>query len=260
MAKKVVSVLNEERRRSIIDFVNLNGRARVSDLAKKFGSSEITIRRDLEMLHERGLLYRTHGGALPLRAGFESDQNLTERELQHPREKMKIAAAAARMVQEGQSIVLDSGSTTTAIARALRDRQRGTVITNAINIAAELAGSSLDVILTGGMLRKNSYSLIGPLAEESLRHLKADLLFMGIEGFDTAAGLTTSNLLEAQLDRVMVDMSTRIIAVCDSSKFGKRSLSFIVPLGRIHGVITDRHIPKGDLKALRDSGIEVTLV
>jgi DeoR family transcriptional regulator of aga operon len=260
MAKKGGSVLNEERRRSIVDYVNQNGRARVRDLARKFGSSDITIRRDLELLHERGLVYRTHGGALPIRAGLESDQNLTERELQHPREKLKIAVAAARMVQEGQSIVLDSGSTTTAIARALREFQRLTVITNAINIAAELAGSSLDVILTGGMLRKNSYSLIGPLAEDSLRHLKADILFMGIAGFDTAAGLTTSNLLEAQLDRVMVDMSTRIVAVCDSSKFGKRCLSFIVPLDRVHGVVTDRNIPKADLKALRDAGIQVTLV
>ncbi len=260
MPNKRVSVLNEERRRAIVDFVNQHGRALVRELAKKFGSSEITIRRDLEMLHERGLVYRTHGGALPIRAGSESDRDLTQRELQHPREKLKIAAAAARMVQEGQSIILDSGSTTTAIARALRDFHELTVITNAINIAAELAGGTVDVILTGGMLRKNSYSLVGPLAEESLRRLKADILFLGVDGFDTHSGLSTPNLLEAQLNRLMVSIAAKVIAVCDSSKFGRSSLSSIVPISGIHGVITDREIPKAELRGLKKAGLEIVLV
>jgi DeoR family transcriptional regulator of aga operon len=260
MPNKRVSVLNEERRRAIVDFVNQNGRALVRELAKKFGSSEITVRRDLEMLHERGLVYRTHGGALPIQAGSESDRDLTQRELQHPREKLKIAAAAASMVQEGQSIVLDSGSTTTAIARALRDFHQLTVITNAINIAGELAGGTVDVILTGGMLRKNSYSLVGPLAEESLRRLKADVLFLGVDGFDTHSGVSTPNLLEAQLNRLMVSIAARVIAVCDSSKFGRSSLSSIVPISSIHGVITDRQIPKPELRGLRKAGLEIVLV
>src|SRR6516225_416867 len=123
MANKRTSVLNEERRRAIVDFVNQNGRALVRDLAHKYSSSEITIRRDLELLHDRCLIYRTHGGALPVRASADSDRDLTQREMQHPREKLKIAAAAAAMVTEGQSVILDSGSTTTAIARALRGFQ-----------------------------------------------------------------------------------------------------------------------------------------
>ncbi len=260
MPNKRVSVLNEERRRSIVDFVNQNGRALVRELARKFGSSDITIRRDLELLHERGLIYRTHGGALPIRAGSESDRDLTQREMQHPREKLKIAEAAARMVREGQSIILDSGSTTTAIARALRDFQQLTIITNAINIASELAGSKVDVILTGGMLRKNSFSLVGPIAEESLRRLKADIVFLGVDGFDTQSGVSTPNLLEAQLNRLMVSIAARVVAVCDSSKFGRSSLSSIVPIGNIHAVITDKQIPKADLRALRKAGIEIALV
>lgn len=260
MVNKRGSILNEERRRAIVDFVNQNGRAVVRDLANRFRTSDITIRRDLEMLHERGILYRTHGGALPIRAAAESDRNLTERELQHPREKMRIATAAARMIQKGQSIVLDSGSTTTAIARAIRDIGQLTVITNAINIAAELSDTDIDVILTGGLLRKNSFSLVGPVAEETLRHLKADILFLGIEGFDTHVGLSTPNMLEAQLNRAMVDIVSRVVAVCDSSKFGRRSLSSIVPTSRIHAVITDKQIPKADLKILRSAKIEVILV
>ena len=177
-----------------------------------------------------------------------------------PREKAKIAAAAAQMVNEGQSIILDSGSTTTAIARALRDFQHFTVITNAINIAAELAGGKVDVILTGGMLRKNSYSLVGPIAEESLRRLKADILFLGVDGFDTHSGVSTPNLLEAQLNRLMVSIASRVVAVCDSSKFGRSSLSSIVPIANIHGVITDKQIPKADLRALKKAGLEITLV
>ena len=260
MPMKHVSVLNEERRRAIVDFVNQNGRALVRELARKFGSSEITIRRDLEQLHERGQIYRTHGGALPIRAGSESDRDLTQRELQHPREKLKIAAAAARMIKEGQSIILDSGSTTTAVARVLRDFKQLTVITNAINIAGELAGSRVDVILTGGMLRKNSYSLVGPIAEESLRRLKADVLFLGVDGFDTSSGVSTPNLLEAQLNRLMVSIAARVVAVCDSSKFGRSSLSSIVPISDIHGVITDKQIPRPDLRALKKAGLEIVLV
>jgi DeoR family transcriptional regulator of aga operon len=260
MPKRRSSVLNEERRRAIIDFVNHTGRARVADLATKFGTSEITIRRDLDLLHERGLIYRTHGGALPLRASAETDRDLTQREMQHTREKLRIATAAISMINDGQSVVLDSGSTTTAIARALRGFQNLTVITNAVNIAAELAGSSVDVILTGGMLRKNSYSLVGPIAEESLRRLKADILFLGVDGFDTSSGVSTPNLLEAQLNRVMVSIAARVIAVCDSSKFGRSSLSSIVPISNIHGVITDNEIPRSDLRQLRKKGVDVRLV
>jgi len=260
MANKRTSVLNEERRRAIVDYVNQNGRALVRDLARKYSSSEITIRRDLELLHNRGLIYRTHGGALPIRAGTESDRNLSEREMQYPREKQRIAAAAAKLVKEGQAVVLDSGSTTTAVARALRDFQRLTVITNAINIASELSGTSIDVILTGGMLRPNSYSLVGPIAEESLRRLKADVLFLGVDGFDTQTGVSTPNLLEAQLNRLMVQIAARVIAVCDSSKFGRSSLSSIVPLSNIHAVITDKEIPRQQLRALKKAGIETILV
>ena len=259
MRKKSGLVLNEERRRSIVHFVNQQGRALIRDLAGDFGTSEITIRRDLDILSNRGLLYRTRGGALPIRNGGGSERNLTEREQQHPQEKLQIAGAAAKIVQEGQSIVLDSGSTTTAIARALRGFHQLTVITNAVNIATELAGSSVEVILTGGILRKNSYSLVGPLAEECLRHLKADIVFLGIDGFDAETGVSTADLLEAQLNRIMVNMAERAVAVCDSSKFGKRSLTTIVPLSKLDSVITDKQIPAEDFKALKKAGLEVIL-
>src|SRR5208282_2179571 len=161
-----------------------------------------------------------------------------------------IARAAVRLVEEGQSVLLDSGTTTTAIARALKDRVQLTVITNAINIAAELAGTHIEVVLTGGMLRKNSFSLVGPLAERTLRQLSADILFLGVDGFDTRAGLFTPNLLECEVNRVMVEIARRTIAVCDSSKFGRLSLSNIVPVAAVHEVITDKIIPRPYLRDL----------
>jgi DeoR family transcriptional regulator of aga operon len=237
-----------------------DGRVLVGDLATRFRTSLITIRKDLEYLHHQGQLERTHGGALSVRTGALMDSALRQKERQHRQEKMHIAAAAARMLGKGQVIILDSGTTTTAIARACRRMKSLTIITNAANIAAELADSQVEVILTGGVLRRNSYSLVGPLAEESLRKLSADLLFLAVDGFEVRYGLTTPNLLEARVNRAMADSARRTVVVCDSSKFGRRSLSLILPTSAVHETITDKNIPKQDLKALREAKIEVTLV
>ncbi len=253
-------MLNEERRRAILEHVNRDGRVLVGELARQFDTSEVTIRKDLEILHSRGLVHRTHGGALPSRETALSDPTLREKERLHRKEKHRIAQAAADMTSEGQVIVLDSGSTTAAIARELRRFHNLTVVTNSINIAAELAGTDVEVILTGGTLRKNSFSLVGPIAEDTLRRLNADILFLGVDGFDVHYGLSTPNLLEAKVNRVMVDVSKIVVAVCDSSKFGRRSLSLIVPPSSVSRVITDRAAPKSDVQKLQRTGIEVTLV
>lgn len=253
-------MLSEERRRAIVELLQQDGRVLVSDLAKHFRTSLITIRKDLEFLHHQGELERTHGGALPVKTGAVMDSSLQEKERLHRQEKVRIAAAAVRMIGPGQVIILDSGTTTTAIARACRHMKNLTIITNATNIAAELADSPVEVILTGGVLRSNSYSLVGPLAEESLRKLSADLLFLAVDGFDVRYGLTTPNLLEARVNRAMAESARRTIVVCDSSKFGRRSLSLILPTSAVHETITDNNIPKHDLRALRKADVQVTLV
>jgi DeoR family transcriptional regulator of aga operon len=253
-------MLSEERRRAIVEMLQEEGRVLVGDLATRFRTSLITIRKDLEFLHHQGQLERTHGGALPVKTGALMDSSLQEKERLHRQEKVHIAAAAARMVGKGQVIILDSGTTTTAIARACRQVKNLTIITNATNIASELADSPVEVILTGGVLRRNSYSLVGPLAEESLRKLSADLLFLAVDGFDVRYGLTTPNLLEARVNRAMAESARRTVVVCDSSKFGRRSLSLILPTSAVHETITDNGIPKQDLKALREAKIAVTLV
>jgi DeoR family transcriptional regulator, aga operon transcriptional repressor len=254
------TVLNEERRRLIVGILSRDGRVLVGDLARQFRTSQVTIRKDLDVLQGQGRIHRTHGGALPARESALDDPTLREKEKLSRKEKLQIAAAAVRMVKEGQVVILDSGTTTTAIAHALRKFEKLTIITNAVNIAAELSGSSLEVILTGGTLRKNSFSLVGPIAEETLRRLNADILFLGVDGFDVRHGLSTPNLLESKVNRAMMDVARVTVVVCDSSKFGRRSLSSIAPTSAVHHLITDRGVSRQDLTAMKKAGLQVTLV
>ncbi len=252
--------MNEERHRTILDLLNRVGRVVVRDLARQFQISEVTIRKDLDELYKRGLVDRTHGGALPLREDVFEDLTLREKEKLYSKGKIRIAAAAANKVKEGHVIILDSGTTTTAIARALRNFRQLTVVTNAVNIAVELAGTAVEVVLTGGKMRKNSFSLVGPIAEEVLRQLNADILFLSVDGIDVPYGLSTPNLPEAKVNRVMTAAAKRTVVVCDSSKFGRRSPSHILSVSAFQEVITDRGISPADLRALKKAGVDVTLV
>lgn len=253
-------LLIEERRQHILSLIQSEGRALVGDLSRDLGISQITIRKDLEYLQSKGLVQRTHGGALRIRSSALFDPSLQEKQKQHSEEKQRIAEAAVKMVEEGQCVMLDSGTTTTAIAHALRRFAQLTVITNAVNIAAELASTDFEVILIGGSLRKNSFSLVGPLAEDVLQEMNADILFLGVDGFDAEVGLTTPNFLESRVNRAMVKAARRVVAVCDSTKFGRRSLSRIVPPSVVHTVITDRNLPAETAEALRSQNIELILV
>ncbi|HZZ40239.1 MAG TPA: transcriptional repressor AgaR [Acidobacteriaceae bacterium] len=253
-------MLIDERRRHILSLVQTQGRVLVGELSRALGISQITIRKDLEHLQVRGLVQRTHGGALRLQSGALFDPSLQEKQKQHSQEKQRIADQAARMVEEGQCVMLDSGTTTTAVAQALKRFSQLTLITNAVNIAADLASTNFEVILIGGTLRKNSFSLVGPLAEDVLDEMHADILFLGVDGFDVETGITTPNFLESRVNRAMVKASRRIVVVCDSTKFNRRSLSRIIPTSAVHCVITDKNLPRESEEALRNQNIEVVLV
>src|ERR1700742_239703 len=197
-------MLIDERRQHILELIQNQGRALVSDLSEQLNISQITIRKDLDYLQSKGLILRSHGGALRLQSSALVDPSLQEKQKHHSQEKERIAAAAIKMVEEGQCLILDSGTTTTAIAQGLKQFKDLTVITNAVNIAAELAGTDFEVILIGGTLRKNSFSLVGPLAEDNLEEMHADILFLGVDGFDLEVGITTPNFLESRVNRAMV--------------------------------------------------------
>lgn len=253
-------MLIDERRQHILELIQNQGRVLVSDLSDQLNISQITIRKDLDYLQAKGTIQRSHGGALRIQSSTLIDPSLQEKRKQNFPEKERIAAAAAKMVEEGQCVILDSGTTTTAVAERLKRFRQLTVITNAVNIAAELGGTDFEVILVGGALRKNSFSLVGPLAEDNLKEMHADILFLGVDGFDLEVGITTPNFLESRVNRAMVNAARHVVAVCDSSKFSRRSLSRIVPLSAIHQIITDQNLPKDVEEALRAMGITVTLV
>ena len=254
------SLMAEERRQRILALLQSEGRVIVGSLSKVFGVSQITIRKDLDSLQERGLVQRSHGGALPPASSALFDPSLQEKQQQHAPEKQRIAAEAVKMVSDGCCVMLDSGTTTAAIARGLKKFSSLTIITNAINIAAEFGATTFEVILTGGSLRKNSFSMVGPIAEDVLKEMHADILFLGVDGFDLEVGLTTPNLLEARVNRAMVSSARKVVAVCDSTKFSHRSLSRIVPVSALHHVITDCNLPDSIAEALRNQNIDVTLV
>lgn len=249
-----------ERRQHILSLIHRDGRVLVSELSESLGISPITIRKDLDHLEAHGLAQRTHGGALSPQGSTMTDPSLKEKEHHQIKEKQRIAAAAIKMVKNGQCILLDSGTTVTTIARSLREFSNLTIVTNAVNIAAELSDTNFEIILTGGTLRKNSFSLVGPMAEDMLMQIRADILFLAVDGFDPKIGITTPNVLESRVNRAMVKASRKVVAVCDSTKFDRSSMALIVPPTAVHTVITDDQISDADADSLRSAGIELIIV
>jgi len=249
-----------ERRQHILSLIHRDGRVLVSELSESLGISPITIRKDLDQLEQQGMVQRTHGGALTLQSSTMMDPSLKDKQHHQIKEKHRIAAAAAKLVSKDQCILLDSGSTTTMVARALREFSNLTIVTNAVNIAAELSDTNFEIILTGGILRKNSFSLVGPMAEDTLAQIQADILFLAVDGFDPKIGIMTPNVLESRVDRAMVKASRRVVAVCDSTKFNRSSMALIVPPAAVHTVITDDQISDAHAQTLRSAGIQLIVV
>lgn len=258
IAKKKRSTV--QRRVLILEKLDLKGQVAVIALSQELGVSEVTIRNDLTRLEQKNMLIRARGGAIKVdRVGI--DFALSDKNKQHFEEKLRIGKAAAALIESGDTIILDSGTTTMEIAKNLSKLEFLTVITNAINIANKLAeDEKVKVIVPGGFLRKNSLSLVGATAEESFKNFFCDKLFIAVDGLNTTHGLSTPNVEEAHLNRVMISISKQVIVVTDSSKFHKRSFAFIAPLSAVDVVITDGGIPPEDHKKLETAGIKVIIV
>ncbi|MBP1202900.1 DeoR family transcriptional regulator of aga operon [Duganella sp. 1411] len=254
-------MLVEERRRRIRELVGERGRITVAELVAMFDISQVTVRSDLNALAEIGAVVRTRGGALAQRA--DEDLPIGVKQTLRRAEKVRIAEAAVRLIGEGQTIVLDSGTTTAEIAKQIRGLklQSVNVITNALNIAVLLAGAPhVTLIMLGGVLRPSSYSLGGPQAEAALQGLHADILFLGFDGLDPEIGVMTPHLLEARLNSRMLEIARSVVAVGDSSKLGRRSLSVIARIEQVDRIITDAGAAPETVEALRARGAQVTLV
>lgn len=247
----------EERKRRILELVRNGDAVTVGDLSAEFGVSESTIRRDLRELEQSGLLERTHGGALPTE-GTLAEPSFAEKAVQNNEAKAAIARLAASMVRDGDSIILDAGTTTLQIARLLRHRRNLTVVTNAFHIAAELCDiPEIEVIVTGGTVRGNTLALVGPTAERNLAEVNVDLLFLGTNGVDIARGLTTPTQAEAAVKRCMIASARRVVVVADHTKFGKVAFATIAPVTAAHAIITERTLDPTVEADLVSAGIEV---
>lgn len=253
----------EERQVRIVEMVNTNGKVTVAEVSRALDVSPVTIRRDLERLEDKQLLIRTHGGAVALQHHLlESarEQSFNEKTEAYAPEKERIAEAAARLVQDENAILLTPGTTNMLLARKLAGKKELTVVTNAVNIALQLGcPPGWDVILTGGKLREKSYAMVGPIAEQSLKGMNADWLFLGVDGIHFNDGLTTPNLSEANINRKMIGVAKRVVVVADHSKFDKLMFSQIAPLEVVHMIITDNQLPVEHAQRIREMGIELLL-
>jgi DeoR family transcriptional regulator of aga operon len=248
-----------KRRSFIMQQLEEKGQVSVNDLSEMFGVSEVTIRNDLAKLEKKNLLIRARGGAMKLnRAG--TDFELSDKQRIHFLEKQRIGKMAASLVNDGDTIILDSGTTTMEVARNLIHVKDLTVITNALNIAIQLAKfKSINVIVPGGMVRNESQSLVGSNSTDSFRNLYCDKLFLGVDGFDTTYGLSTPNVEEAHLNQIMIEVSKQVITTADSTKFRRRSLAHICPVSKVDILVTDSGIERNLHQELEQDGIKVMI-
>jgi DeoR family transcriptional regulator of aga operon len=229
----------------------------VTVLADDLGVSMATIRRDLELLESQRLLSRTHGGAVS--HGVLYELPLRYRSGRHEEEKRRIAEAAAERLGDAHVVGLTGGTTTTEVARRIAGHNL-TVVTNALNIAAEFAvRPNLKLVVTGGVARPESYELVGPLADATLDDLNLDLVYVGVDGA-SSAGMTTHHEVEAHTDRRMIERARRVIVVCDGSKVGRSALAVICQAGRVDELITDGAADRAALDELRAAGVSVITV
>jgi DeoR/GlpR family transcriptional regulator of sugar metabolism len=238
-------MLAQQRQTAILDLVRRDGGVRVSQLVRQFGVSDMTIRRDLEALAERGLVDKVHGGATVTGPGSTEEPGYDAKSVRQQSEKAAIAARAATLVEPGTAVALSAGTTTAALAARLIDVPGLTVVTNSIPVADALYHSRRTdqaVVLTGG-IRTPSNALAGPVAEAAISTLNVDVLFLGVHGISPRAGFTTPNLMEAGTNRLLVAAARRLVVLADHTKWEIIGIATIAPLESADILITDSGLP-----------------
>jgi DeoR family transcriptional regulator, aga operon transcriptional repressor len=245
-----------DRLASVLDELSADGSVSVAELSQRFDVSVATIRRDLKLLEDQRLVSRVHGGAVA--RGILYELPLRYKAAHHQEEKRSIALAAAELVEQGSTIGLTGGTTTTEVARAVSEVQDLTVVTNALNIASELAvRSNLKLVVPGGVARAASYELVGPIAEAALAGLNLDLVIIGVDAISADAGCTTHHEVEAYTNRALIKRARRAIVVADRSKLGRVAFARICDLDEVDELITDASADRTEVRALRDAGLTV---
>jgi DeoR/GlpR family transcriptional regulator of sugar metabolism len=252
-------MLARQRQSLILRAVRADGSARVSDLTQQLGVSDMTIRRDLEVLARGGLIEKVHGGAVLPGAPSSHEPGFDAKSVRELPEKAMIARAAARLVAPGAAIALSAGTTTYALAEQLFTVPGLTVVTNSMRVASLFQGPGqagngappASVVLTGGV-RTPSEALVGPIADLAIRSLHFDLLFLGCHGIDPDAGLTTPNLAESETNRAFVRSARRVVVVADHTKWGIVGLSSFADLDEVDTLVTDERFPADARKLVSD--------
>lgn len=236
------------------------GTVSVIDLCEELHVSSVTIRKDLKLLEDRQLLFRTHGGAMLINP-YTTDRTVFEKERIQAAEKAAIAKEAASMITDNDSIIIASGTTVQAMAKEIQPIGNLTVVTSALNVAVQLIKHpNIEILQLGGILRKSSTSVAGLYAEQILSDFFCSKLFLGVDGIDLEFGLTTTNAQEAHLNRKMMAASQKVVVLADSSKFGKRGFGKICGIEEVDRIITDGGVPQHTVKALEHLGVKVTVV
>jgi DeoR/GlpR family transcriptional regulator of sugar metabolism len=243
MAPNDGPVFADERQARIAELVSVRGRARIGELAEAFGVTEPTIRKDLSALQERGLLKRTHGGALAVHPNV--DRELAERQAAHRAGKEAIAGACLRLLRDGDSVFLDSGTSVEAVARHLAadGHLRLSVLTNSLGVADALADvPSIDCVLLGGQLRRVDGSVVGELALENMQRFSFSSAFLGVSGF-SELGISVGSLVEASLKAAVIERARRVVLPLDHSKVGATDFARISDLDAVDVVVMDEASP-----------------
>ena len=259
-APPTITLFTQERRQHIAAILEKQQRVTVLELSQQFSVSEVTIRKDLAWLEEHHVAVRTHGGAV-LATPTATEMGFEVRERLQQSEKERIGAAAARLIQDGDTISLDASTTSQAVAHFLKEKRELTVVTNGLRIGIELiANPGISVLIPGGMLRQESFSLIGTWGTAILERVHIKTAIVGARGFTFAEGLTDVNSGEIELERTSVEMAKEVIAVIDSSKWQQVAFATFCPLNRITTIITDIQAPQEMVEQVRAAGVEVILV
>ncbi|MET2986468.1 DeoR/GlpR family DNA-binding transcription regulator [Aureibaculum conchae] len=249
-----------KRHQIILDILNKEKYLEVLDLCKLLDVSAVTIRKDLKLLEEKGLLFRTHGGA-SLENPYINEKAVNEKEKISVEEKNGIAQAAAKLIDENDSILIASGTTVQALAKFIEPKNKLTVITSSLNVVLHLINhKNTEILQLGGYVRHSSASVVGNYATQILENVSFSKLFLGVDGIDLDYGLSTTSLEEAQLNKKMLASAQKTVVLADSSKFGKKSFAKICGLEEVDQIITDDGISKSIIKKLEESGIVVNIV
>ena len=258
MIREACPTLSPQRREHIRLLVRESGIARVEDLRRELKVSVATVRRDLEVLEEEGLLRRVHGGAVSMESRLE-EAVFDDKTNQFSIEKRAIAEKAYKLIGQEESLYLDGGSTTLCLARLLKERNDLTVVTNSLRAAAELADSGPRVILTGGELRRISQTMVGPLTSAVLEQVRVDKAFMGTMGFCLKNGLTTTDPNEAFVKSLVAEQATQVVLLADSSKAEKVSFARVSDWDRVDLLISDAMLLAVFSKSLSKMGVKTQL-